>query len=249
MYCKLLLAIVLVSPISVFAQRPNNQIETDLVRNTVGMIAGTGKKNSEIVLNDLREFKGKIIAMDEDQFFLQLRKKKELKVTINIIGGNQNRPPVVAIKYRDVLQIQGKNAVVSFVPDPKASPYSTWDEVESIGRGEFVQVHRSTGGTIHGVFYRSTSDSLSLMTGNKETVVSAADITRVYRVKGDTRRLITKIVTGGTLGAEISEKDWLPIIDPRGCTHPIPCAFASGIGATLFLLSIGRTERVLVFAR
>ena len=246
---KLLISIILSLPIWAFSQRPNDNAEVDLVKNAVGTLAAHRKADVEVVLNDLREFKGTIVELDQEYFFLQPRVKKELKITINIIGGGSGRSPAILIEYRDVLQIQGKNAAVSFVPDPKMNPYATWDEIGWIGRGEFLQVHRSAGGKLHGVFYRSTSDSLSLMSGNNEIVVPAADVTKVYRVKGDTRRLITKIVTGGTLGAEISEKDWLPIIDPRGCTHPIPCSVAAGVGATLFLLSIGRTERVLVYAR
>ena len=129
-----------------------------------------------------------------------------------------------------------------------AGPYSTWDEVKSIGRGEFVQVHYAGGSRIHGIVFRSSSDSLSVLRGNKEVVVPASEITKVYRVKGDTRSLAKKILDGSSRGAEISE-DLLPIGDPRGNAHPIGVGIGAAIGATVYILSNSRTERVLVFSR
>ncbi len=240
---------LLITPLAVMSQTSAAATRTDLLKDTVGTIAGSDKKSVEVILNDLSEYKGKIVAVDEDYFILEPKKPKTwTKVTVISIGNVPNNSTARRIKYSDVLQIEGKNSTISFVPDPAASPYATWSEVTSISRGDFVQVHRSSGGRIHGVLYRSTSDSLSLMRGNKEVIISAAEITKVYRVKGDTRTLATKILTGGTRGAEISE-DWFPILDPRAMAHPITLAIGATVGASLYVLSIGKTQRLLVYSR
>ena len=240
--------VLLISPIAVVSQS-GPVTRAGLVKDVVGTIAGSGKKSVEVILNDLNEFRGKVIAVDEDFFILEPKKPKSaLKITVISIGNVPNNSTVRRIKYDDVLQIEGEKTTISFVPDPAASPYATWNEVTSIGRGDFVQIHRSSGGRIHGVFYRSTPDALSLIRGNKEIVIPAAEITKVYRVKGDTRSLATKILAGGKIGTEISE-DWFPILDPRAMAHPITLAIGAAIGASLYVLSIGKTERLLVYSR
>ena len=242
--------VLLFLPLAVFAQTSDPVMRSGPVKDVVRTIAGTKNKYVEVVLNDLREFRGKIVAVHDDIFILKLKKiKTSVKVKVISIGNvpnNQTRNK--RIKYGDVLQIEGKDAAISFVPDPAASPYSTWDGVSSLVRGDFLQVHRSTGGRIHGVYYRSTPDSLSLMKGNNEVVVPAVEITKVYRVKGDTRSLARKILTGGTLGAKITE-DGFPIWDPRLYRHPIGVVIGPAVGATLFVLSIGKTQRVLVYSQ
>ena len=235
-------------PAGVLAQDPKDAEQVEIVKQTVGAIAGSDKKNAEVVLNDLREFEGKVIGVYEDHFVLRPKKKREMKWTVISIGTNPNRNSAIFIKYRDVLQIEGKNAVASFVPDPAASPFATWDQVNEIGRGEFVQVHRVDGKKAYGVFYRSGPDSLSLMEGNKEVIIAASRISKVYRVKGDTRGLATRIITGGTRGVQISE-DWLPLLDPRSLAHPMAVAIGAAVGTTIYLLPVGKTSRVLVFSR
>ena len=244
----LLPIVLLFLSVAVTPQTSDQVVRAGIVKDAVGTIAGADKKYAEVILNDLNEYGGKIVAVDEDFFILEPKKPKaQLKIKVVSIGSvpsNMRR----RIKYSDVIQIEGKDVALSFVPDPASSPYSTWHEVSSISRGDFVQIHRSPGGTIHGVLYRSTPNSLSLIRGNKEIVISAAEITKVYRVKGDTRSLATKILSGGKLGAEISE-GWLPIGDPRASGHPVAVAMGSVIGASLFVLSIGKTQRLLVYSR
>ena len=246
---KLLIFIAfLAAPAGVLAQAVDRADETEIVKQTVGAIAGSDKKHAEVVLNDLREFEGKMIGVYEDHFVLRPKKKREMKWTVISIGTNPNRNPAIFIKYRDVLQIEGKKAVASFVPDPAASPFGTWDQVNEVGRGEFVQVHRVDGKKAYGVFYRSGPDSLSLMEGNKEVIIAVSKISKVYRVKGDTRGLATRMIIGGTRGAEITE-DWFPLLDPRSLAHPMAIAIGAAAGATIYLLPIGKTSRVLVFSR
>lgn len=238
------------SPMWVFSQHPNKQAQSDLVKNAVGTIAGSKQRKAEVVLNDLQEFKGKIIAVYPDHFILEPKTDDGLltiKIPIITIG-NVSKPAGLHIKYADVLQLKAKSGVLSFVPDPKATPFSNWDDIGKLGRGEFLQVHVSGGRTIHGVYSRSTADSLSLLRGNKDVVITASDIMKVYRVKGDTRSLATRIAEGGLHGAKVTE-DWLPIGDPRGYANPTALAIGMAVGATIYLLSIGKTERVLLFSR
>ena len=237
----LLTTIFLIFPLATSAQTSDAVSRSAAVRDVVGTIATSKKKSVELILNDLREFRGKIVAAYDDAFFLEPKKIKP--------SGRRT----IRIRYSDVLQLVGKDAAISFVPDPAANRYSTWEAVNSLAVGDFLQVHRSPGGTIHGVYYRSTGDSLTLMKGNKEVVVPAADITKVYRVKGDTRRLATKVLTGGDLGRKLDEDGW-PIWFPISIGDPLiyvlPVAvLGTAAATTLFVLSIGKTQRVLVYSR
>ena len=248
MWKALMFIAVLFTPAIVMGQTADRAEQADIVKQTVGAIAGSKKRQAEVVLHDLREFKGKVIGVYDEHFVLLPKKRREMKWTVISIGTNPNSNPAISIRYRDVLQIEGKTAVASFVPAPAASPFATWDQVNEIGRGEFVQVHRVDGRKAYGVFYRSGPDSLSLMEGNKEVVIAAATISKVYRVKGDTRGLATKMITGGTRGAQITE-DWLPLLDPSRLADPIAVLFGAAIGTGIYLLPIGKTSRVLVFSR
>jgi len=250
MRCIILILSICLTTCLGIAQTSGPVASSGNVKDVVGTIAASDKKDVEVILNDLREIRGKIVAVYDDVFIIEPKKlKTSIKIKVVSIGNVPHNRTYTRIKYGDVLQIEGKNAAMSFVPDPAASPYSTWDGViGSLVRGDFVQVHRSPGDTIHGVFYRSTPDSLSFMKGNDEVVIPAAEITKVYRVKGDTRGLARKILTGGTLGAKIAE-DGFPITDSRARAHPIAVAVGAGVGTTLFLLSIGKTQRVLVYSR
>ena len=247
----LLFIAFLVTPAAVVAQTTDRAEQAAIVKETVGAVAGSDKGYAEVVLHDLREFKGKVIGVYEDHFVIRPKGKRDLKWTVPVItiGRNpQGKRSAIYIKYRDVLQIEGEKAVASFVPDPAATPHSTWDQVNEIGRGEFVQVHRVDGRKAYGVFYRSGSDSLSLIEGNKEIIIAASKISKVFRVKGDTRGLATRIITGGTRGAEISE-DWFPLLDPRRLAHSIAVMMGAAVGTAIYLLPIGKTSRVLVFSR
>jgi hypothetical protein len=238
-----------ISPIISFAQLPDRRAQAAAVKDAVGVIAGSGGGKAEVVLRDLREFEGKIVGLYDDHFVIRPKQKgRKPIISVTIIGHPPPGPPPVRIYYRDVLQIEGKQTAVSFVPDPAASPYSSWDEVAALGRGEFLQVHMADGRKIHGVYYPSTADSISLMRGDRETVISSGQVARLYRVVGDTRSLATKIVTGGTRGTQISE-ELFPIFDPKSIAHPVANVIGAAIGTTIYILPLGKTKRVLVFSR
>lgn len=236
------------SPVLVLAQTPVRRAETEAVKNAAGTIAGLRKPKAEVVLRDLREFEGTITGIYNDHFVLVPKEKGgKLSVTIIVIGRPPSRPGV-NIKYSDVLQMEGKGTAVSFVPDPKSSPYGEWGEVAEIGRGEFVQVHRSNGSATQGVLFIVSDDDISLMRGNRVLTIPVAEVSKVYRVVGDTRGLAKKILTGGTRGREISEKIF-PILDPAARANPLANVIGAAVGVTIFLLPIGKTARVLVFSR
>ena len=245
---RVALILVLILASAAMAQPQNLNDQAQMIRQTVGAIAGSDKTSVEVVLRDLREFEGKVIGVYDDHFVLRRKKKKDLKWTVISIGTNPNRNPTIFIRYRDVLQIEGKNAVASFVPDPAATRFATWDQVNAIGRGEFVQIHFVDGKKTQGVYYRSDEHSLSLMRGNREVAFHATQVSKIFRVKGDTRGLATKIITGGTRGAEISE-DWFPLLDPRSLAHPLATAIGAAVGATIYVLPFGKTSRVLVYSK
>src|SRR6187549_3224383 len=120
----LLPIVLLFLSVAVTPQTSDQVVRAGIVKDAVGTIAGADKKYAEVILNDLNEYGGKIVAVDEDFFILEPKKPKtQLKIKVVSIGSvpsNMRR----RIKYSDVIQIEGKDVALSFVPDPASSPYS-----------------------------------------------------------------------------------------------------------------------------
>ena len=236
-------AILMACPLTSWSQPPSDPADrAAVVKSAVGTIAGSEKRSAEIILNDLREFNGNITAVYPDHFVLVPAKKgfPKLEITVISVGSKQPRK-VVNIRYSDVLQVSSKSVAVSFVPDPAASPYSDWGTLASVGRGEYLHLRTIHDKSVVGVFIRSTSDSISLMKGNREVVIPSADVEKIYRIKGDARNLASKILTGGSRSKDI--EPWLS--DATGRLSPTTAV----IGAVVWMLPIGKTSRVLVYSR
>jgi hypothetical protein len=219
------------------------------VKKAVEQIAASKKPEASIVLNSLDERKGKIIEVEPESFKLRVNIKGTGWMTV---VGPKSR--TIIIKYRDVLQIEGKNSLVSFVPNPQRTPYSLWDEIKEVGPGAILQVISKEGKSTYGVFFKLGDDQLSLIRGNKETIISKQEIARVYLVSRAIEGLSSKILGGAENGAKWTDA-LLPISDPSARANPLGIALGVGVGVGvsaliyLFLPKKRKANRLLVFAQ
>ena len=97
---RVALILVLILASAAMAQPQNLNDQAQMIRQTVGAIAGSDKTSVEVILRDLREFEGKVIGVYDDHFVLRRKKKKDLKWTVISIGTNPNRNPAIFIRLR-----------------------------------------------------------------------------------------------------------------------------------------------------
>lgn len=232
-------------PCVVMPQNADRLQQAAEVKKAIGQIAATKKTNAHIILRDLREFDGNVTEVDADSFGVNFKPKKKGWFTK---GTNSNSKPASVLKYNDVLQLEGNELLLSFVPNPTQSPYASWDAIRAIGIGEFLQVHLTNGRKSHGVFLKSVDDRLTLMRGNTEFYISREVISRVYRVKDNTVNLASKLLRGGQKGTEVSD-DIFPILDPTARAYPGALAIGAAAGGSIYALPKAGTKRVLVFAK
>lgn len=235
---------MLLAPLTLFAQRSIGSLQEAQVKAAVGMIAATKRAHAEVILRDLREIEGKVINVYDDSFVIRPKRRKTPRLGVQRAG-------IYTIRYSDVLQLEGKDVAISFVPDPASSPYAGWDEVKAVGTGEFVQLYLKDGRRAHGVMLKATDDSVSIMSGNKKAELERSNIARVYRVTGDTSTMLSRLTKGGERGAEIADI-LLPIMDAAARAALPGLALGAGIGVAtvilIYMLPKGGTKRVLVYA-
>jgi hypothetical protein len=216
------------------------------------MIAADKKPQAEIVLRDLIEIEGKILRVDDDSFVLEPKKKNDgLSIRIKVISIGNYPKKRVNIKYTDVLQIVGKQATRSFVPDPKLTSYSEWNSLASIGVGALLQVHTMDGKKIHGVSTTWSDNGIRLMRGNTETEISKDDIVRVYQLAGDTKIMATKIFKEGRKIGTVADAV-LRIMSAAVYFGPAAVIGVAAAGAAavvlMYVLPKGGIKRVLLYA-
>lgn len=235
---------MLLAPLTLFAQRSDRSLQEAQVKAAVGIIAATKRAHAEVILRDLREIEGKVINVYDDSFVIRPKRRKTPSLGVQRAG-------IYTIRYSDVLQLEGKDVAISFVPDPASSPYAGWHEVKAVGTGEFVQLYLKDGRRAHGVMLKATDDSVSIMSGNKKAELERSNIARVYRVTGDTSTMLSRLTKGGERGAEIADI-LLPIMDAAARAALPGLALGAGIGVAtvilIYMLPKGGTKRVLVYA-
>lgn len=237
-----LIVYAVVCPTFLFAQRSEREVQADEVKTELGKVLARSKPKVEVVLRDLREVEGKLVGLYQDSFVLKPKGKNAL-VSVTIGSKAASKKPVV-IKYKDVLQMEGKGILLSFVPDPKRSPFSVWDDVRELGVGEVVHVEMLDGKRYGGAFLKASHDSVSMMRGNSQRDFEKKSVARVYRVRGGSSARLSDAATKGT---DITD-DILPIGDPSARAHPAALAIGAGIATLIFMLPKG-TKRVLVYAQ
>lgn len=234
------------------AQTATRSEEAEGIKKAVGIIAAGKKPNVEIVLRDLREFEGRIIGVYDDSFRVDPKQPRKTSITIISIGNvPNNRKPPVTIKYRDVLQVEGKGMVLSVVPDPKSATFAGWQDIPTAGIGAMLQVHTKDGKKTHGVFTTWSDDKLTLMQGNAQTEIEKKEVTRIYQLAGNLDGLRAKLFGGGRRGAEVADSI-LPIMDAMARANPFALMIGAAIGvATVALMHVlpkGGIKRVLLYA-
>jgi hypothetical protein len=254
---KYLLYLTLVALLSVgiSAQTLSKSDEAAAMKKAVRMIIAAKKKpNVDVVLRDLRELEGKIVAVYDDSFVVKFKEKHDRGIPIITVGNvPRHRKPPMMIKYGDVLQIRGKDVVLSFVPDPKLTNYSEWNAISTVGVGALLQIHTHDGKKENGVLTTWTDDRIKLMQGNTEIKIARNDIVRVYQLAGDARTMTQKVSDVGRKVGTIA--DALLVLVPftiyAALVHPalgIGVAAATAAGIVMYVLPKDGVKRVLLYA-
>jgi hypothetical protein len=224
--------IILVAHLGIVA-RADRAEDADRIKQAVGIIAAAKKPDVKFVLRDLRELRGKIVGVYEDRFAVDLKGPKNV-ITI----GKVRKNPPMHVKYSDVLQIEGKGALLSVVPDPQRTPYSEWNAVRTVGVGSRLQVITTDGNQSRGMFMTLADDRITLLRGNTQTEIAKSEIRRIYQVAGDGKGFF---------------EEALPIKDAVGCAiNPFCLAtvvpIVLGAAAIMHVLPKSGVKRVLIFA-
>lgn len=245
-FCFLLIAAFC---LTVAAQTANRSSEADAIKKAVGVITTVKKPHVDIVLRDLREIEGKIVRVYDDSFAIEIKQPNKRGITVVTVGTIPSNKKLVTIKYRDVLQIEGKGAVLSFVPDPKLTPYSEWNSIPSVGVGTLLQVHTKDGERTNGVFTTWGVDRITLTQGNSQTEIARNDVVRIYQLAGDTASSSEKLFRRGQKGVEIADAA-VRILYGAATFNPVAGAIgiAMGVQSVMHVLPKGGIKRVLLFA-
>ncbi len=185
-------AVILLASIAVAPQTTVNLTEIEQIQNVVGALI-TNSDKADVLLKDLTEVSGYVTGLDVDWFELKTDKKKRTGMKIS---------------YDDVLAISSKKASVSFVPDPKTSPYGNWSDLKKIPANILIEITHKNGEIKAGRYRSSAADSLVLAhkEKNDEWTFSRADITFVHRVKYGWRNISGSMASGTEKGAKIGKE-------------------------------------------
>ena len=118
--------------------------------------------------------------------------------------------------------------------------------------GDFIQVDITNGKRTYGTFHSHSDNRLVLIRGNSEAGFARDNVSRVYRITGDTTTLAGKLFGGVQKGAEVTEDVVSSLPQIYGGSADIPrdtLAIGAAAGAAIYLIPTGKPTRVLAFAK
>jgi len=175
------IAVILFASIAVAPQTITDLSKIEEIKDVVRTLVG-GSEKAVVLLNDLAELDGYVTRRNTDSFEMKTDRKKRRGMKV---------------RYMDVLAVSSKKASVSFVPDPKASPYGDWSHLGKIPPNALIEVTQRNGETRSGRYRSSAADHLVVahIDKNDEWNIQRHDVAFVHRVKHGWRD-----ISGGALG-------------------------------------------------
>lgn len=138
MHKILLILSILVLPLSTFGQDDRAQ-SADKVRSlAIKLAARSGK--ATVLTRRLVVYSGKIVAADEESFFLKVKKRTS------------------PLKYADVLEFSGGGEQLSLVPELTKKSHGAWDDVNKVFPGTKIVVVMDDDKVIKGLSNSATSE-------------------------------------------------------------------------------------------
>ncbi len=161
------------------------------IQDVVGALISKPVK-AVILLTDLTEVSGYVIALEYDTFNLSTDKKGYTSIQI---------------AYADVLAISSKRGSVSFIPDPRSTPHGTWTDLKKLRPNVMVEITLKNGEIQSGRFRSSTPDTLVMSDKQikKEWTLQRAEIAFVHRVRYGVRDVGGSVAGGTGKGAKVGK--------------------------------------------
>jgi hypothetical protein len=139
----LILSILLLSVSTILGQ--DGQVRTiEKVRSAVTQLAARSGK-ATILTRRLVVYSGKIVAADEDSFFLKVKKRSS------------------PLKYSDVLEFSSGGEQLSLVPELTKKPHGKWDDVNKIFPGTKIIIVTDDGKIIKGLANSATGEAVTFI--------------------------------------------------------------------------------------
>ena len=136
---------------------------------------------------DLRIFEGKIVIFDDDGFSIMSDKEK-------------SSGKLTKIKYVDVIEVETKNTLLSYFPDPKQKAFAEWSAVRKLTHGDSLDIDLVSKEQLFGVLLKTSDSDLTIMQGNEQLVVKRENVARILLARRDTPEA-KKILKGAGKGA------------------------------------------------
>ena len=194
MRITVLIFLICFAPFSVICQLPDASQQIEQVQIAAGTLVSKGHR-AEIMLRDLTELEGTIVALMEDSFSLRFKGISGKRITAKVA-------------YKDVLVIRSKEVSISFIPDQTLLKYGTWDDILKISYNHNLEVILENGQIVPGRSGEITKDNLTLVENNTNTKISILrdQIIYIYLVRDGYRKTADGTVGGVNSGAKIGRK-------------------------------------------
>src|SRR5688572_21831956 len=116
-HLSLTILVMLIQAFGVAAQsNDEKERRAQEVQTAVSTMIAAGNDKVIGVRNDLRVFEGKLIQNVHDRFVIETKKTGRLD----------------SVKYADVLEIEGKDIFLSYIPDPNLKPFADWNAIRRL---------------------------------------------------------------------------------------------------------------------
>ena len=212
--------VLLVCSISTFAQfdpaDPEEQVKASISR------LNSNKKTLTLLLNNLLEFRGKVVDVTDKEFVLRFRNKERKTIR-------------KTIAYSEVLALNGGGEKFSLIPAVTKRPHGNWHDIGKVFSGTKIVVALNDGRHVRG--YSNSVNDTHLILLDRESK-QRLDLPR----EGVTGFVAFTSSRGGAKkGAKWAAKELHQA--------PILGAFGVGIGAIVGALTKVEGQPVLIYSR
>ena len=136
----LIVIVTVIYPFTALGQDYSPQATGRLASLIQKLATRSGK--ATILTRRLVVYSGKIVAADEESFFLKVRKRSS------------------PLKYADVLEFSGGGEQLSLIPELTKKPHGTWDDVNKVFPGTKIAIVTDNGKIIKGLANSATAQTV-----------------------------------------------------------------------------------------
>jgi hypothetical protein len=205
------------------------------VRKAVARMIAAGDEKVIGVRNDLRVFNGKVIRSDEAEFVIEPKKKTSSRSIENV-------------RFRDVLEIEGKGFLLSYFPDPNQKQFADWGAVQRMHHGDSLEIELDGNQSAFGVLLKTSATDITLIDGNRNRVVGRDQVVRVFLARRDTPGA-KRILKGAGKGAGAMKPSGDASSPAAALIDTAIMAGGAAAGAVSAAAKRWPNDRLLIYAR